>query len=558
MLRAYGTSANESGPAVMEVKKDHFLRAALEIGQSGENDTLPYDIDAGFIRDKANDLSQICIDLFKSIDGRSNRQAALFLNGLTVASERLLVPAGSHGFRITTKIHPFWNMYLNGLGLAIAETNEDKRSARVHSYRLGREAPAFFDRSRFWRTYKEATLQDDALKNEKCVVVQTDISSFYEHIYHHRLENVIKDLGDQNSTVATQIDRILNKLSAGRSFGLPVGGQCARILAEVMMTPIDVLLTDAGIIWYRYVDDFTLLCSSQQNAYHALSVLSHSLADYGLSLNRTKTTMLRGGHYSDFIVAALGGGEDASVALRELDLHFDPYSDTAYGEYERLKQSFNDIDIQFLLDLEKEKAQPDTFVVAQIGRALKFQEPKMAAQLCATLLDHKNLDAFRASWSKIMRGIFSVRVNKDFEAIFAEIDELLDRIPSTVPHLLMPEGNILHYLRAIRFSKTRTRASFVRKIYDQNSSQAVKRACIDCWWHWRDRANFNRLRNQWSNLGADEQRMLWLAAQSFGDEGERARGQLRPSLRQEWRLGFEADERITFASCFEDWAESRA
>ena len=243
------------------------------------------------------------------------------------------------------------------------------------------------------------------MKNDGSVVVQTDISSFYEHVYHHRLVNVVNGLATGNSTIAVQVDRILSKLSAGRSFGLPVGGQCARILAEVLMTPIDLSLSDAGIVWHRYVDDFTLICKSRQDAYAALSTLSHSLADYGLSLNRTKTTILSAKHYSDYIAAQLGDGEDASVTLRELDLHFDPYSDTARGEYEQLKKSFERIDIQFLLELETEKSQPDNFVVAQIGRALKFQDPKMAAQLCATLLDPKNLDLFRASWSKIMRGV---------------------------------------------------------------------------------------------------------------------------------------------------------
>ena len=186
------------------------------------------------------------------------------------------------------------------------------------------------------------------------------------------------------STISLQIDRMLNKLASGRSFGLPVGGQCARVLAEVMMTPIDQSLSDAGIVWHRYVDDFTLICSSQQDAYKALSVLSHALADYGLSLNRSKTTFLSGKHYKDFIAVQLGEGDDASSALREMDLHFDPYSDNAREEYEKLKASFDQIDISFLLGLEMEKSQPDAFVLAQIGRALKFQDPKTAEQLCAT------------------------------------------------------------------------------------------------------------------------------------------------------------------------------
>jgi hypothetical protein len=543
---------------VLNVTRDHFLRAACEIGQSGENDTLPYDIDAAFVRDKAEDLSQICFALFQLIDAKSVKVAAAFMNGLTIGSERLLVPSGSDGFRITTKIHPFWNLYLNGLGLAIAEANETHRSARVHSYRLANAGPFFFDRSKSWRAYKDATLEEDAIKIGSGVVIQTDVSSFYEHIYHHRLENVINDRAGDRSTVATQIDRILNKLSAGRSFGLPVGGQCARILAEVMMTPIDQSLSDAGLIWHRYVDDFTLVSLSQQDAYAALSTLSYALADYGLSLNRGKTIILSAKHYADYIAVQLGHGDDASVALRELDLHFDPYSDTARVEYEQLQKSFEEIDIQFLLDLEKEKSQPDNFILAQIGRALKFQEPKVAAQMCATLLDPRNLDSFRSSWSKIMRGIYSVRAAAQFQAVYQPIDALLDRLPSATPHLLTPEVNILHYLRSIRFVRTDVRGRFVRRTYDTTRSQTVKRACIDCWRHWVDRASFTRLRSQWQNLSPDEQRMLWLAAGKFGDDGEYARNQLRRSLSQVWRLGFETNGGITFGSCYEDWAKNAA
>ena len=545
-----------SGHGVLKVTQDHFRRAAFEIGQSGENDVLPYDIDAAFVRDKSEDLSKICFDLFQSIEAMSGVEAASFVNGLTIGSERLLAPSGSHGFRITTKIHPFWNLYLNGLGLAIAEANEEFRSARVHSYRLGGDPSTFFDKSKSWRTYKEATLKEEALKSEYCVVIQTDISSFYEHIYHHRLENIVDGLGAGRSRVAVQIDRILSKLSAGRSFGLPVGGQCARVLAEVMMTPIDLSLSDAEIIWHRYVDDFTLICTSQQNAYAALSTLSHSLADYGLSLNRTKTTFLNARHYVEYVNAQLGFGDAASINLRELDLHFDPYSDAARGEYEQLKKSFEDIDIQFLLDLEKEKSHPDNFVLAQIGRALKFQEPKMAAQLCATLLSPKNLDSFKSSWSKIMRGVYSVRANAEFEAVYQQIDDLLDKVPEGASHLLIPEANTLHYLRVIRFKRTDIRGRLVRSIYTKSSSQAVKRACIDCWRHWNDGASFTRLRNQWQNLGADEQRMVWLAAGNFGDDGNHARKQLRKSLNQVWRLGFETGNGTTFASCYEEWVKN--
>jgi hypothetical protein len=103
---------------MIKVDINHFVRAAREIGHSGDNDTLPYDLDAGFVKDKANNLASLCLDLFKSIETGKAGKPVNFMNGLTIAAERLLAPSGPHGFRITTRIHSFWNLYLNGLGLA--------------------------------------------------------------------------------------------------------------------------------------------------------------------------------------------------------------------------------------------------------------------------------------------------------------------------------------------------------------------------------------------------------------------------------------------------------
>ena len=63
------------------------------------------------------------------------------INKLQLFSERLLVPTGSSGFRITTKIHPFWTVYLNGLGIAIAKnTNPSEVTAhtRIVTEQTGR------------------------------------------------------------------------------------------------------------------------------------------------------------------------------------------------------------------------------------------------------------------------------------------------------------------------------------------------------------------------------------------------------------------------------------
>ena len=128
-----------------------------------------------------------------------SQEAKKLVNELTIGSERLLVPAGSHGFRITTKISPFWNLYLNGLGFSLAEANEGNRSDRVHSYRMNNDGEALFDKTRSWRTYKESTLKEPALARRVRLLYRPTFQDFYEHIYHHRLENVVTDLAPENS-----------------------------------------------------------------------------------------------------------------------------------------------------------------------------------------------------------------------------------------------------------------------------------------------------------------------------------------------------------------------
>lgn len=537
-----------------KVTLDHFKRAAADVGAHGDNDTLPFDVDNRFIAENQNALAEVAFNYFCELEAGNPKNAASAINSLQVFSERLLTPTGPAGFRITTKIHPFWNVYFNGLGVAIASIHESKRSERAHSYRFVEAGEGLFNRSRSWRAYREGTIADNDLQKDGTVVVQTDVSSFYEHIYHHRIENCVGDLLPQGSTVPAQVDRFLSTFAAGRSFGLPVGGQCARILAEVLMSSIDQILSDAKVTWHRYVDDFTLITSSQADAYRALSVLSHALADYGLSLNRTKTTVLTAKHYRDYARTQLGTPDDETSTLREIDLHFDPYSDTADSDYEELRETVKKLEVQSLLNLELQKGQPDAFLVAQIGRTLKLHTPLVALQLCATILDPKNLHAFRASWSSIVRGITSVRADNANSESFDRLDQLLDAVPEHSPHLLLPETNCLHYLKAIRFQRTQSRAEYVNAVYTSTKSVTVKRACIECWRYWKDRPNFTSMRNNWNNLGPEEQRMLWLAAAEFGEEGGHFRKQVRKSLANTWRLGIEQNGKPTFESIYSKWA----
>lgn len=541
-----------------EVTLEHFIKAAREIGSHGDNDTLPFDLDNRFISDCHEDIAKVAFDLFETLDASGKNEARKTIDSLSIFHERLLVPSGMSGFRITTKIHPFWNVYINGLAIAISEKLAPLRFDGAHSYRHSDEQNRLFLREHSWHSYKAATIEEPSLADSKSVVVQTDVSGFYEHIYHHRLENLIGDLFSEHSTVSAQLDRILNQMSAGRSFGLPVGGQCSRVLAEVLMHAIDELLTSSSLIWHRYVDDFTLIANSQSDAYKALSTLSRYLADYGLSLNRTKTTFLSSLHYKNFVTAQLSSDDEQAGKLKEIDLYFDPYTDDPHAEYEELQKAVNEIDVVSLLQAETFKSQPDSYLVAQISRTLVFQSPYAAAQLCQTLLKPSNLNAFRGSWSKIMRGISKIRAESEFSQIHSSIDSSLDGVIQSCEHLLLPEANCLHFMRAIRFKATPARSQFVMGIFNSSEFETVKRASVDCWRHWKSRSQFLAASNRYDVSHGELQRMFWLASYQFGDEGKHFRGRVKKKIENTWALGFEIEGSKAFAELYKDWSASCA
>ena len=538
------------------VNKEHCRRAIKDVSDYGDNDVLPFDIDNRFFRDKMEDLQDLLLIFASKMEKKKPKDAAEELKKFTIFSERLLAPAGYSGFRITTKIHPFWNAYLNSLAIAVAAVHEPNRSSRTYSYRYKSDGDSLFDRNSSWRVFREKTIADIDESSTKNVVVQTDISSFYEHVYHHRLENFIADLLPPNSNIPTQIDRILTKLAVGRSFGLPVGGQGARILAEIILASIDRTLDASSIRWYRFVDDFVLIAEDRRDAYRILGVLANALSDLGLSLNRSKTSILTTKHYSDYANFQLHGSLGDEQLLREIDLHFDPYSDSPTESYNELKETIAQIDISRIIREEEGKAQADPFIVAQIGRTLKFLEPDQALELCITLLSERNLHTFRASWSTIMRGIGNVRADESFCGIHERLDEHIDEVVEHSQHLLSVDTNALHFLRLLRFVRSQKRARFLVQLYDSTQKVTVRRACLDCWRRWKDRERFLAIRGNWQSLHSEQQRMLWLASMDFGDDGAHFRLQVEDSLRHQWALGIETRNKRSFGEIFCDWVHN--
>ena len=97
--------------------------------------------------------------------------------------------------------------------------------------------------------------------------------------------------------------------------------------------------------------------------------------------------LLTSKHYSDYVRAQLGAGDDEATKLRSIDLKFDPYSDNADEEYESLRETVDSLEVRRLLNRELEKSLPNSFLVTQIGRTMRLHPPVVAFDLASTLLN---------------------------------------------------------------------------------------------------------------------------------------------------------------------------
>src|SRR6202035_5020304 len=128
-------------------------------------------------------------------------------------------------------------------------------------------------------------------------VVSTDISDYYSRISFHRLENLLDEVASKHGAVRF-IKKHIGIIRAKQSFGLPVGGSAARLLAELALVDTDEALRDMGLTATRFVDDFRIFLRNSESPYDALGFLAEHLAiNEGLSLNAAKTSVSTSSQY---------------------------------------------------------------------------------------------------------------------------------------------------------------------------------------------------------------------------------------------------------------------
>lgn len=177
------------------------------------------------------------------------------------------------------------------LVLSITELIEAKRIPAkrniVHSYRYLKNGDHLFSKRYNFSSFRKRSAVLSKKSRFKFRVI-TDITGFYERLNLHRLESQILSIGAEPQTVS-KINDLLFTWSGRNSYGIPVGGNASRILAEASLIDIDNDLCEEKIPYLRFVDDFRLFATDINQANYFLQRLQGRLSDDGLSLNPEKT-----------------------------------------------------------------------------------------------------------------------------------------------------------------------------------------------------------------------------------------------------------------------------
>ena len=130
------------------------------------------------------------------------------------------------------------------------------------------------------------------LSDEQYVVV-TDITDFFPKLGHHQIENALSDAAPAKQNHAKAIEQLLSAWRATQSFGLPIGPNASRLIAEITVSDVDQALLANGLTFVRYADDYRIFCKTRKEAYQALATLAEVLwKNHGLTLAEQKTNIL--------------------------------------------------------------------------------------------------------------------------------------------------------------------------------------------------------------------------------------------------------------------------
>lgn len=174
----------------------------------------------------------------------------------------------------------------------IEVARDNKSNKKVFSYRLKTKGNNgyIFDNEYNYTSFRNRIAEKSKMKNKR-IVVECDISNFYDRLNLHRLESILLSIEKIDKDAIKLLNEVLLFWSNRDSYGLPVGSNASRILAEAALIEIDNYLISKNIDFCRFVDDYRIFAKSASEAHKNLAILVERLNKEGLFLNFSKTNI---------------------------------------------------------------------------------------------------------------------------------------------------------------------------------------------------------------------------------------------------------------------------
>lgn len=515
----------------MATASEQSIRLAVRnVAKWGDTDVLPYPLENHWF----HDAEDAVVDLLLSVDESFER----WLNDYPVLAVRGLTSVGYAGFRPATQIDPIWNAYLLALCVELGAEIENARcptsDERVFSYRYApdRETGTLFDPAIGWHTHQVKSLER---ARPDGYVLATDISNFYPRVYHHRIENSLNRVTGNRDAVG-RIMAILTRLSVGGvSYGLPVGGNAARILAEALLNRTDRLLIDRSVNFSRFVDDYLIFGDSEEDVRRGLVYLSDVLLNHeGLSLSRMKTRLMTSAEFAKMSPAAVpadsdSATEDLARRFLRIRLKYDPYSPTASEDFEKLSEELRRFDIVGMLAQEVRKSRIDESLTKQLVRSLRYLDQAVRSDAVDSLVKNFGvLFPIFPTVAIVIRRILNELETGVRDRVFATLRDLI----SSRSHISQVPANLAFAVRLLGHDTSEAGGVVLSGVYDTTPNMMVRRDAILAMAargsdHWIS----DRLRD-WSNLTAWERRALLPGSFQLGEEGAHWRRRIRGELNE--------------------------
>jgi hypothetical protein len=504
-------------------------RAVENVATWGDTDVFPLPIENHIMHDHGSQVVELIRGIEPSFDAR--------LNSEPVQSYSTLAPVGYVGFRWATQIDPMWNAYLLSLVLSLADRIEGARISEadehVYSYRYrqtsGASTGLFAQES--WKQFQNKTR---ALAADHHFVVAVDIADFYSRIYHHRLENALRNV-DRDGGVTRQIMALLSKLSNNTSYGLPVGGPAARILAELVLDRVDRLLLAEPVLreFCRYADDYRFFVPDMQSAYRAIGFLSEKLLrNEGLSLQKSKTRIMTSAEYLSTLDPP-EPPEGSAARFLGLHLHFDPYSATAEEDYERLKAQIEEFDILGLLRAELNKGRVHTALARRLISALSYLDDVPRQQAVMSLLD--NIDTLAPVAPQVMLTLRTSTDEIDDSDFTSYVHGRVRQLITESHYVAKIDLNLAFMIRALAGRRSTENEQLLIQLFNSShgfgsgTAPTIQRDIMLTLARWRINYWLSDQKNYISTAHPWVKRAFIIASYMLGDEGKHWRDANKPA-----------------------------